>query len=329
MSSQRRQRRERRLIIFALGVVIIGGLFILGSRSAFLFNGLSQSEVSRETAVLYFTGDIMLDRGVAYAVNKYGGGDFRFPFLKIKDMFADADFITGNLEGTISNKGSDLGKLYSFHMNPKGIQGLHYAGFNALSQANNHIDDWGREAIADSKHRLEAAGITPLGVGVADEAYAPKTFVVKGIKIAIVALADFEVLAAEENKVGAAVALNDNVIKAVEAAKKAGDIAIVFYHFGEEYRVEPTPRQLELTELAFAHGADLVVGSHPHVVGPLEAKDGKYAAYSLGNFVFDQYFSKETMQGAVLRAEVDKDGVKNAKLIPIKINNRFQPEPAE
>jgi poly-gamma-glutamate synthesis protein (capsule biosynthesis protein) len=269
----------------------------------------------------------MLDRGVENTVNKYGDGDFRFPFLHIKSLFADADFLAGNLEGVISDKGEDLGKLYSFHMNPKGIEGLQFAGFNAVSQANNHIDDWGREAIADSKQRLEAAGITPLGVGTISDAYASKVFTIKGIKVAIVALADFEVLAAEENKVGAAIATNEHVIRATEAARQAGDIAIVFYHYGEEYQVAPTARQRELTELAFAHGADLVVGSHPHVVGPLEEKNGKYVAYSLGNFVFDQYFSGSTMQGAVLRVEVGKEGIKNARLIPVRINNHFQVKP--
>lgn len=79
--------------------------------------------------------------------------------------------------------------------------------------------------------------------------------------------------------------------------KKKTDLVVVYTHWGQEYKKSPNESQIELAHAFIDAGANIVVGSHPHVIQPVEQYNGKYIFYSLGNFIFDQYFSKATMQG--------------------------------
>ena len=138
-----------------------------------------------------FVGDIMLDRGVGRAVAQYGGGDFRYPFLRIVEDLKDYDVLFGNLEGSVSDQGARGGAQYSFRMDPLAIEGLIFAGFDVVSAANNHIGDWGPDAVRDTFERLNRSGIMYAGGGLdAEDAYAPRIVSVNGMSIAYVAFAE-------------------------------------------------------------------------------------------------------------------------------------------
>ncbi|HEY4523582.1 MAG TPA: CapA family protein [Candidatus Paceibacterota bacterium] len=290
-------------------------------------SAISTQEKNNKSVKLIFVGDIMLDRGVKSIVMKYGGGDFTFPFQKIKPTLDTADFVFGNLEGPLSDQGSNTGKLYSFRMPSEAVNGLKYASFKALSGANNHSDDWGRTAIKDTRDRLLAAGILPLGIGTEEEAYAPKLIDIRGIKITLLAFTDFDVLEAKGEQIGAALAREEKISGAIEQAKaNYANLIIVSFHFGEEYMAQESRRQEKLARFAIDKGADLVIGHHPHVVQPLKQYKGKYIAYSLGNFVFDQNFSEDTKHGGLLIVEADLNGITSAELKQIEFNKYFQPQ---
>ncbi len=99
-------------------------------------------------------------------------------------------------------------------------------------------------------------------------------------------------------------------------------------HFGEEYQIKANSSQKLFAHLAIDSGADLIVGHHPHVVQEVEHYKEGYIAYSLGNFVFDQGFSKGTMNGLLLKVVVENTKIKEVIPIEIKINKFFQPEVA-
>lgn len=287
--------------------------------------GMTASELPETD--LIFVGDIMLDRSVFQKINTAGGGDFRFPFRKIKGVIESADIAIGNLEGPISDVGIEAGKLYSFRMRPEAAAALYDAGFDVLSLANNHLDDWGREAFNDTLNNLEKNGIVAAGAGrTLDEAYNPKILERNGARFAFLAFSDFASGVAAGEGGGIAVVGETKIKNAVKDVRQKADLVAVVYHFGEEYIQEPTPRQRRLAQLAIDEGADLVVGSHPHVIQPLEKYKSGYIAYSLGNFVFDQSFSKETMTGGLLRAVVRDKKIESIKLFKVRLNNNYQPE---
>ncbi len=278
---------------------------------------------------LVFVGDIMLDRGVKEKVKKYGNGDWKFPFLKVAKELQEADILIGNLEGPISNKGKKVGSIYSFRAEPEVIEGLKFAGFDLLSVANNHIFDYGREAMEDTFKRLKEAKIYPLGGGFNQkEACEPLIKKIKGTKIAFLAFTNLgsPFWQATMEKSGICWLEEEKMKEKIKEAKEKAEIVIVSFHYGTEYLLKPTEFQIRISRVAIESGADLVVGHHPHVIQPIEKYKEGYIAYSLGNFVFDQNFSKNTTEGLILEVLVKGGKIEKVKPIKVKINQFFQPE---
>lgn len=272
---------------------------------------------------LAFVGDIMLDRGVKYMVNKYFASDYGQLFIKVQDELRRYDVLFANLEGPISDKGSDIGGLYSFRMEPRIIPVLKDAGFDIFSLTNNHVFNWGMTAYLDTLERLSEAGITYIGAGFnGPEAYEEKVLNVGGVKIAFLAFSEFRAggTVSSSSDSGAAVIIEKEIKDSVSRAKLNNDLVVVSYHFGEEYQAEPNAYQRKYAELAIDAGADLIIGHHPHVVQTLEQYKNAYIMYSLGNFIFDQYFSPETMQGGLLEVEVNPVNKKIEKVTLKKVN---------
>ena len=264
-------------------------------------------EENKNKVTMGFVGDVMLDRGVEFYIDKYAEGNFKFPFQYVAEITSEYDILFGNLEGPISDTGQDLRKLYSFRMDPDAILGLEYAGFDVVSVANNHAFDWGGEAFRDTLSRLDLAGIVHVG-----ENYRYKIIEAKGARVAFLAFSQFSGFRESEFK--------ENIME----ARKNSDIVVVSFHFGDEY-APPTDFQKRISHLAVDSGADLVIGHHPHVIQPSEYYKEKYIIYSLGNFVFDQNFSAETMEGLVVEVEFDKDKISAIKERKVKIDEKYRP----
>ena len=299
---------------------------------------LNEEKPEDSEIIFYAVGDIMLDRGVDYMIKKNGNYDFKFPFLKIADYLKRADILFGNLESIISDKGVKVGSIYSFRAEPEAIEGLIYAGLDIVSVANNHIFDYGREAMEDSFKRLREVGIDYVGGGFNEKEV--RTGVIreiKGTKITFLAYTNkgSKYWAATEKNSGIGW-LDERIKDDIEKAKEKSDLVIVSLHFGEEYQTKPNEEQKYFAKLAIDSGADLVIGHHSHIIQPIEkypegeqapygASKNGWIAYSLGNFVFDQGFSKETMDGLLLEVIIENKKIKEVNPKKIKISEFFQP----
>jgi len=255
---------------------------------------------------LMFVGDIMLSRGVGNKMARED--DYNWPFVFIADYLNQADFLFGNLEGSISDKGADRGKKYSFRADPRAIDGLNLAGFDAVSVANNHAFDWGNEAFDDCIARLEKNNIKPVG-------YNKKPIVQIGdLKLGFLAYSpvnhDFKFSVMEQE------------IK--QMVKQNLDLIIVSFHWGEEYKTHSNSSQQNLAKKAIDLGSDLIIGHHPHVVEEMDYYKGKPIFYSLGNFIFDQTWSKETMKGAIAKVVIKNKQIQTAELIHTQISPQLQ-----
>ena len=111
----------------------------------------------------------------------------------------------------------------------------------------------------------------------------------------------------------------------ISNAKPSADILVVSFHFGEEYQKEPSEEQILLSRAAIDAGASIVIGHHPHVIQKIEEYEEGWIAYSLGNFLFDQYFSKETMEGMLLKVKANKKGINAVTPIKVEMNYLYQP----
>jgi len=287
-----------------------------------------ESPVSEEPLSLLFAGDIMMNRDVEKKIKNAGNGDWNFPFKLIADDLSNADITFANLEGPVSDQGADLHNLYSFRMNPAVVDAIKTAGVDIVSLANNHIGDWGRSAFEDTMRRLHKAGLEYAGAGWnRAEALSPAIFELRGKRIGYLAFSDVGPagLSAGEATPGIALADLKTVQNATRLAANAVDILVVSFHYGDEYRLEATHRQKELAHAAIDAGARVVVGHHPHVVEPVEEYDGGIILYSLGNFIFDQYFSKDTMSGMLVKVEFEGDNITATIPMPVSLNKDYQP----
>lgn len=285
---------------------------------------LVASAPAKPEYTLLFTGDVMLSRAVG--LRMAAQGDWSLPFHLIADTLRKADLRYCNLECPISDRGRNLHHLYSFRADPRTIEGLKAAGFNVVSQANNHAYDWGPEALLDSLERLRAAGIQTVGAGQNIlEAHYPLLVQVGGLRIAFLAYVDIDPKEATAGVDRPGVAWLDpaEVLADIRFARPLADLVIVCPHWGVEYTRKPTPGQVELAHQMIDAGADMIVGSHPHVVQPLENYHGHWIAYSLGNFVFDQQ-DAATRHGLMLKAIVRDKHTLDVTSIPININSSFQ-----
>jgi len=281
------------------------------------------------TINIILVGDVMLSRSVGKKME--AANDYRFPFLKISDFLKTADIVFGNLEGPISDKGVDQGSIYSFRANPRVVEGLNFANFTILSLANNHIWDYGKIALLDTLKILKNNYLVPVGVGENyEQANEMKVNDVNGINIGFLAYTMLLPKSMEAGRDYPGISSFDlqKISKKISEAKAGGlaDIIFVSLHWGDEYEVIPNEQQKEIARKLIDAGADVIIGHHPHVVQESEVYKTGLIFYSLGNFVFDQNFSDETMSGNLVKIEVLDKKITKWEVIKTKLNKDFQVE---
>jgi len=261
-------------------------------------------------------GDMMLDRTVYAKIQK--ANDFNYPFLNIDSFLKTGDLRIANLEGPITKYQSvSNGKSrMRFTTSPNFLEVLK-SRFDVVSLANNHMLDFGESGYGQAKELLASAGIDFFG-DYKNRTENLSTIVEKNkIKIGFIGYHDL----IDEGI--------DRVITEIKKIRNESDFVIVMSHWGNEYQKTSSKRQQEEARKFIDAGADLVLGGHPHVVQGFEEYNGKMIFYSLGNFIFDQYFSQDTMEGLgveILLEKRDNKVVAAYKQHKILINKNSQPE---
>jgi poly-gamma-glutamate capsule biosynthesis protein CapA/YwtB (metallophosphatase superfamily) len=193
--------------------------------------------------------------------------------------------------------------------------------------------DFGIQGLADTQNNLSLYGIGYVGAGTNDaQAHTPVILEKNGLRLAFLGYVDVPVeisgfdtrtWIAGANQPGIAWADPARIQADVRAAKQQADLVIVFLHSGVEisnFISSVTPAQRLEAQTAIDAGAALVLGSHPHQVETLETYHGGLIAYSLGNFVFDDYLGIANAT-LILRVTLTPQGVKSYDYVPVLIEN--------
>lgn len=335
--------RYKYIIKYATIISVIGFLFgVITTKTFFKINpsdltakvftdNITKNKIGTEEnkeTTIFFVGDIMMTRGVESSVRKNLDSNYNNLFINLSE-FKNADILFGNLEGNVSDIGNNVGSKYSFRMHPLALDALKQAGFDILSFSNNHVGDWNISGFIDTLNRINYARILKTGAGMnRQEAEEPTIIEKNGTRFGFLAFSDVgpNWIEAGENSPGILLASDPNLDLIVRNAKNKCDVLIVSFHWGVEYKTKHNSRQEKLAHTVIDSGADLVIGGHPHVIQDIGEYKGKTIVYSLGNFIFDQSFSKDTMQGMLFIATfLDKDLIKEENKI-ITLNKHFQPE---
>lgn len=242
---------------------------------------------------LLFVGDMMFDRWIRQVGEKKG---YDFVFKGVEDLLKNNDLIIGNLEGPITDKpsvsintalGTRNNYIFTFDSSVAGI--LKKYNINLVNLGNNHILNFGQNGLMQTEKYLADAGVDYF---CSDDART-KLYEIKNIRIGLVCYNQFE---------------NDAVNKTladIDMAKKQADFVVLYTHWGIEYNTLVTPGIKTLAHQFISAGADAIIGSHPHVTQEKEEYQGKMIYYSLGNFIFDQYFNPEATRGLAIGVSID------------------------
>lgn len=259
-------------------------------------NVADASRIEHEPVRILFGGDMMFDR----YIREKAGDDRSRVFAGVRSVLRSADVVVANLEGPVtSNPSKSIGSAfgsrenYVFTFDPAWAKTLFEENIRIVNIGNNHILNFGVEGVVETREALRSANVTFFGDPL-DKAFGTHVLSVKEMRIGFVNYNQF-VEGGEEK------ALAD-----IARIRPAVDVLFVYTHWGAEY-MPATSEEKRLAHAFIDRGANAVIGSHPHVVQEQEVYQGKTIYYSLGNFVFDQYFRPDTKQGLLVRATIYPD----------------------
>lgn len=250
-------------------------------------NATELAPVSKNNFKFLFFGDLMLDRHVGEKI-KSKGLPFLFSELDKAGVFKGCDFVSANLEGAVTDNGAHYkpDNAYDFAFKPDLINELKKYNFSYFSNANNHLADQGRNGIMETEKNLAKMGFIFSGCQDSETgACSATTTVINGKKIGLIS---FSQVYRSLNR--------EKILDIVRNIASTSDITIVNIHWGIEYEHNFSKTQQELGRGLVDAGADMVIGHHPHVVQGVEIYKNKPIFFSLGNFIFDQYFSADTQE---------------------------------
>ena len=273
-------------------------------------------------------GDIMLGRGVNNKMLAHG--DYRYPYRQVRDELMSADLRVANLECTIT----DLVPVptdpftFNFVSTRRAVDGLTFAGFSAVTVANNHAGGAGTETLADMLGTLRGHGIAATGGGAhLAEARTPAVMEAQGLRVALLGYDSIPPQCPFATASSPGLAPIDLVTLPgdIAAARKQADLVIPYFHWGIEYTKDPTREQQQAARAAINAGADMVLGVHPHWVQGIESYKGRLIVYALGNFIFDQDWSRPTLEGMLLHLYWRGTTLAGLRFVPVIDEDRCQP----
>jgi hypothetical protein len=276
-----------------------------------------------EPVTLAFGGDVHFEGAISSRL----AADPSTTLGPIASVLRRADLAVVNLETAITERGTPAPKDFTFRAPPSALTALKEAGVDVATMANNHGEDFGLVGLRDSLAAAKEAEFPVVGVGRnADEAYRAHRVTVNGQRIAVIGatqVLDSNLAAAwtaGDDKPGMASAYEEaRLLAAVRSARESADIVVVDLHWGRELVNCPIDRQRALAPKLVAAGADVVVGSHAHILLGGGYLRGAYVHYGLGNFVF---YSRGglTAQSGVLLLTMRGRAVTASRWVPAVIS---------
>ena len=270
-------------------------------------NKVQQNEDNQPVITISVVGDISFE-------GRLSGNPDASVFSNVREIIYCIDLGIGNLENPLTARGQRVPGKCTLRGDPGWANVLKETGFKLMSLANNHVMDYGPEGLFDTISALESAGIMHVGAGKnRDEAYAPLFVPVRGKNIAVLARSSVIVSSscyASLSKPGVAFLEKEELTENVKKCKEKAELVIVLLHWGLEEYAYPSPTQINLSRQLVMAGADAVIGHHPHVLQGMERIRKGVVAYSLGNFLFDEFVWKNGTMDNEIRLTISESNRK-------------------
>lgn len=275
-------------------------------------------------------GDSLLCQGFGVrSVSRQKGGIFLF--AEVNGLLKQSDIVLGNLEGILSRHGENPNRLKSVDMRgePECACALKKAGFTVLNVANNHSMQHGIGPFRETVELLQSLDIQVTGLRDEKNGWHSRPVILdrSGHKIGIVGYA-FEKDKYYDGVLPYAFGTDDLIMRDIERLRPLVDSLIVSAHWGLERMDRPSAATIRLAHQMAEHGADMIVGHHPHVLQGIEYYNGKLIAYSLGNFIFDiGGWNSDYRESVILNVSMCPGRKSETEIVPVTINSNWQPVP--
>ncbi|MEV0809854.1 CapA family protein [Micromonospora sp. NPDC050200] len=248
-------------------------------------------------------------------------------FGSISSALSTADLAMVNLETAVTTRGTPEPKEFHFRAPASTYDAVKAAGVDVVSIANNHALDYGRVGLADTVEAAKAAGVPAVGAGVdAAAAYAPWITRINGTRIAFLAFSQVDELWSEwkatDTRAGIGMTRDlPRAVAAVRTARQQADVVVVYVHWGTEGNACPPDEARGFAGEMAEAGADIIVGTHAHLMLGDGWIGGTFVQYGLGNFLWwrDDAYSNDT---GVLRVTLHGSKIVGTELMPALISRR-------
>lgn len=310
---------KRILIFFILcAVAIAASVYLSFPHTEFSIGSFSRPLPIEEAYVkpvvkdkIRFVGDVMLARNVENMMDTFG---YQYPFSQLSPNPDDA-YLVGNFEGSIPLVHVPTPSMqFSFSIDPQYVKGLSEYGFTHIGFANNHAYDFGSDDFIQSTKVAELHDLIWFG---SPGNLATSSIAVIDVGTSTVGIVGIYAVATPPTTA--------EIVQIFKHASEMSDYQIAYVHFGDEYVLKHSAAQERLAHLFIDAGADAVIGHHPHVVQDIQMYKNAPIFYSLGNFIFDQYFSEDVQVGLGLEVSLAEKNLRFELLPYTSIGSRSAP----
>lgn len=268
-------------------------------------------------------GDMIFHQPIVKNYRTGESYDFTPIFANISEDINGADIAIANFEGSV-NSNRKLSGFPMFNFPKESIYSLKNAGFDILSTANNHSLDTGLDGVAETISHIKESGMESFGT-LSEEGEKGIIIEKNGIKIGLISFTDTlnGMDSLMRNKEYSVNTFSQDVAGDIKNLKDKSDIVIVYPHWGNEYQHHPSERQIYLKEKLHEYGADIILGSHPHVLQRYEVEEINnkklFTIYSMGNALSNQRVENLKKSGvdtgALVKLEIEKGNTSGVTIL--------------
>ena len=310
------------IIIFLLAGIVFGSNFIYANRNN---EKIELNYSDNKVAQFTFVGDIMLGRSIK---TKSELNNYEDIFKDVSYLWKDSQYVSGNIESALLDNPEEFEKSdkeIHLYAETKVANLLKNNGFTMANLSNNHLGDFGRQGVISTINAVKSAGLNYVGAGEnIDDAATYNIQEINGIKVATIGISDIvpKDFSANRTEAGILSTMYPSYNRLVYEASQEADLVVVNLHWGVEYGVDETEEQEKIAKALIDAGADVIIGSHPHVLQPIQTYKDGIIFYSMGNFVFDQGWSR-TKDSMVLNYYINEKGEGTFEVVPVRIENGY------
>ena len=246
----------------------------------------------------------------------------------VRELLSAADLAVVNHEAPAPNRPTYHPSGLTFNVDPRMLEGVAGAGIDAVSLANNHIRNDGSTGVTQTVLNVRSTGMRSFGAGIDDgRAREPLCLDQGGTRVCLLGYNEVDAASnsVRPGRAGAAELIIAEVKADIQAARADGaDVVVVWPHWGREYVTTTEAKQRRWAREMVDAGADLVLGNHSHVVGPIQFIGGSPVFYSLGNLLFDLPRFESTEEGVLVEVTFHGSRPMQIELHPTVVHQRAQ-----